>query len=130
VRVCTGNKHARRMFGGGISRLDGRRGGEVIECVHAREPGGCGGTLHCKSCTIRRTVLDTFATGRSFVRVPAYPDVQTESGVKTLNVWISTEKVGTFVLLQIENIVGEVSDAASADVVLSAPGSLTEASEG
>jgi PAS domain-containing protein len=101
--ICTANRRARKLLDKQLSEIKGRRGGEVIECAHARLPGGCGNTVHCKSCTIRITVLETFATGKSSVRVPAYPDIQTLSGVKTMRFLITTEKVGDFVLLRIED---------------------------
>ena len=104
--VCTGNKHARNLLNKQLSEIEGRRGGEVIECAYAKRPEGCGNTVHCKSCTIRITVLETFASGRSYVRVPAYPDIQTVSGVKTMRFLITTERVGVFVLLRIEEMNG------------------------
>ena len=100
--ICTANKHARKLLDKQLPEIEGRKGGEVIECAHAKRPEGCGNTVHCKSCTIRITVLETFATGSSFVRVPAYPDIQTVSGVKNMRFLITTEKVGDFVLLRIE----------------------------
>ncbi len=104
--VCSANKHAQKLLNKQLPEIEGRRGGEVIECAHAKRPEGCGNTVHCKSCTIRITVLETFATGKSFVRVPAYPDIQTVSGVKTMRYLISTEKAGDFVLLRIEEMNG------------------------
>lgn len=100
--VCTGNRQARELLGKQLSQIEGHRGGEVIECAYAKLPEGCGNTVHCKSCTIRLTVLETFATGRSFVRIPAYPDIQTMSGTKTMRFLITTEKAGDFVLLQVD----------------------------
>ena len=76
ARVLTGNKLARDLLGKGLGDLEGRRGGEVIECTHSKTPEGCGQTVHCKTCTIRNTVLETFETGRNFLHVQAYPDIQ------------------------------------------------------
>ena len=101
--ICSANRQARKLLDKQLADIAGRRGGEVIECVYAKLPEGCGNTVHCKSCTIRITVLETFATGRSFIRVPAYPDIQTLSGVKTMCFLITTEKVGDFVFLRIED---------------------------
>jgi len=104
--VCTGNKHARKLLDKQLFEIEGSRGGEVIECAYSKRPEGCGNTEHCKSCTIRITVLETFATGKSFVRVPAYPDIQSVSGIKTMRFLITTEKAGDFVLLRIEEMNG------------------------
>jgi hypothetical protein len=101
-RVFTANEAARLLLGKELPAIEGRRGGEVIECVHAGEPGGCGEQVHCKSCTIRNTVLETFETGNGFSRVKAYPDIQVGQSVKTFSIVITTEKVGDFVLLQVD----------------------------
>ena len=102
-RVLTGNKPARDLLGKGLGEIEGRRGGEVIECFHASQPGGCGQTEHCKSCTIRNTVLETFETGESFLHVQAFPDIQVGKDVKTMSVEISTEKIADVVLLRIDD---------------------------
>jgi len=102
--VLTGNTHARELLGKDLPEIEGRKGGEVIECVHSKKPGGCGKTEHCKSCTIRNTVLETFATGKSFVKVRAYPDIQVGEDVKTMSIEISTEKVGDYVLLRLDDL--------------------------
>jgi PAS domain-containing protein len=107
-RVFTANEAARLLLGKDLPAIEGRRGGDVIECVHAGAPGGCGEQVHCKSCTIRNTVLETFQTGDGFRRVKAYPDIQVGQSVKTFTVEITTEKVGDFVLLQVD----EFSEAA------------------
>lgn len=46
-------------------------GGDIFECIHSKEPGGCGGTIHCKLCTIRNSVEHTFKTGESLIDIPA-----------------------------------------------------------
>jgi len=103
-RVRTGNKQARELLDKDLSMIEGQLGGDVIECIYAKQPHGCGNDVHCKSCTIRNTVLDTFATGKSSVRIPAYPDIQTPEGVQTIRFVISTEKVGERVLLRIDDV--------------------------
>jgi hypothetical protein len=37
--------------------------GNVIGCVHARLPEGCGGALPCKTCEVLRSVAGTVKTG-------------------------------------------------------------------
>jgi hypothetical protein len=102
--VFTGNRYAREILGKALPDIENHRGGEVIECVNSKTPEGCGFNVHCKSCTIRNTVLDTFATGKSHTSVSAYPDIDTPSGVKTMRYQISTVKVGDFVMLRIDDI--------------------------
>ncbi len=103
VRVYTANKRAQALLGKDLEHLRNYRGGEVIECHHAHLGEGCGLTVHCQSCTIRRTVTETFATGKSRINVPAYPDIQVGAEVKTISLLISTRKFGNFVLLQIDS---------------------------
>ncbi|MFH1217077.1 MAG: hypothetical protein V1706_11310 [Pseudomonadota bacterium] len=82
----------------------GQLGGDFFSCSHARKPGGCGKTVHCKSCTIRNTVTDTYLTGKSHVKVPAYPELHHITGEKKVRFLISTEKAGDVVLLRIDEI--------------------------
>lgn len=83
--------------------MQGRLGGEVFSCKHAKLPGGCGQTIHCRTCTIRETVSKTFETGNAYTRVPAYMDLGDLTGDKTIRFLISTEKVENVVLLRIDD---------------------------
>lgn len=78
--------------------------GEVFECTYAKSLKGCGETLHCKSCTIRNTVLATATTGINYERIPAYMDLGAEAGQKTVRFRISTQQIGAFVLLRIDDV--------------------------
>lgn len=101
VRVVFANEKACALLGKQSEELTGRLGGDAVECAYARLPGGCGKTVHCKSCTIRRAVLDTAATGRMHQAVPAYLDSVTPHGVVQVRLFITTAKSGDFVLLKI-----------------------------
>ncbi len=103
VLVASGNRKALDMLGKETPEICGRAGGDVIECVHSRKPGGCGKQVHCKSCTIRRMVKDTLATGNSHVEVPAYADTSRDAVEKRVSFLISTQKVGESVLLIINH---------------------------
>ena len=102
--VKTANANARETLGKELSAIEGYPGGNVIECVNASLPAGCGNTIHCKACTIRQTVMETYATGKGRSRVPAYPDIHTSSGPRRLSFQISTEKVQDVVLLRLDDI--------------------------
>lgn len=103
-RVVTGNRRARELLGKDLPEIDDHLGGDVMGCAYASLPGGCGQQSHCESCTIRRTVLHTFRTGKGSYRVSAYPDIQIENEVKSMALLITTEKVGDAVLLRIEDL--------------------------
>lgn len=102
--VKVANDKACALFGKGASSVVGRKGGDVFECIHAGEPGGCGGTVHCSACAIRKAVTETFASGKPSIRVPAYLK-QVRAGRKgEISLYISTEKVGDAVFLRIDRI--------------------------
>ncbi len=102
VRVVGGNAAARALLGKDAADICGHLPGEVIECAYARLPGGCGNTEHCKACTIRQLVTNTHLTGESHHHVPAYQDIRLPGGVREMRYLVSTEKVGPFVLLRMD----------------------------
>lgn len=103
-KVVTANKRACEILQKDLSQVEGFKGGHVMECVHAQSPGGCGKQIHCQSCTIRNTVLETFKTGKSFEQVPAYLDIERADEQREMCLRISTEKAGDVVLLRIDDI--------------------------
>ena len=103
-RVLSANGLAQQLLGKALPAIESKLTGDVIECAHAKEPGGCGGTMHCTSCTIRRTVTDTYNSGNCHVRVPAHQDTRTPSGNRQVRFLITTEKVGNCVMLRIDDI--------------------------
>ncbi|NOZ22435.1 MAG: hypothetical protein GXP25_15245 [Planctomycetes bacterium] len=103
-KVLTANRHARELLGKNLSEIEGHRSGEVIECIYSKRPGGCGEQEHCKSCAIRQTVLETYRTGKGFVKVRAYPDIQFGETEKTMSIEITTQKVKGYVLLRIDDL--------------------------
>ncbi|HVP39676.1 MAG TPA: PAS domain-containing protein [Candidatus Saccharimonadales bacterium] len=104
ARILGANRAAREMFPGAAEDLPGPRVGDALECVHAREPGGCGGTVHCRSCAIRNLVADTLAHDRGHEDVPATRDILTPTGSEPAGFRITTEKFGGLVLLRIERV--------------------------
>jgi hypothetical protein len=81
----------------------------VLECAHAREPGGCGETVHCLACTIRRNVVETHRTGVPGTRVPAHLNVARGDGVESTRFVVSTRKVQQLLLLRIDERVAAPS---------------------
>jgi PAS domain-containing protein len=113
VRVQAGNQSAASLIGKQLEGLTGKYAGQVIECSYARLPGGCGKTVHCRTCVIRNTVTDTFHTGTSHCRVPAARDLETGDGPRTVRFRISTERVGAGVLLRVDEIAPEGQEGPS-----------------
>jgi hypothetical protein len=102
VNLLYANQEARQLLGKDLDDLQGFRGGEALECAYARLPGGCGSTIHCRECTIRRNVTETYQTGKALRQVPAYLNKQTPEGIQTLDLLISTEKVDHIVVVRID----------------------------
>jgi len=102
--IVTGNDHAQKLLRKGPAEIQGYRGGEVFECAYARLPEGCGNTMHCSGCTIRRTVMDTYRTGKSFLRVPATLNTINLQKPEKIKLLISTEKIADLVLLRIDEM--------------------------
>lgn len=102
-RVIAANAAARNLLSKEQREITGDLGGEVISCRHAREPGGCGQTEHCRSCAIRLAVMHTWETGEPR-RESAYPDIGLLSGDKRAHFLIETEKVNDFVLLTLRDV--------------------------
>jgi len=65
-RLLALNRAARVMLGheGSVGPLLMKRGGEVLQCLHAFGPGGCGRQDACSDCVIRGSVLRALAEGR------------------------------------------------------------------
>lgn len=88
-RVIAASREAARILGRERDELRGLLGGEALACVHSRLPEGCGRTVHCRECTIRRAVNQVAGTGRSLRRVPAYLD--TDAGRVQLRIAVRDE---------------------------------------
>lgn len=102
--VISANHKAYALLDKKPEDVDGKLGGDAFNCVYAKMPGGCGKTIHCKSCTIRLMVTDTLLTGKSHIRVPAYPDLHMVTGDRYIQFYISTQKVGEAVFLIINEM--------------------------
>ena len=108
VKVAAANEKARQLLEKSAAEIKGIRFGDAIECPYARLPEGCGRSVHCRSCAVRKTVLDTYLTGQSHYDVPAYHDLCFHKKQRSINFSISTEKSGEFVYLRILEVkVGE-----------------------
>lgn len=102
--VVTGNDQAKTFLRKALPDMKGYKGGEVFECAYARLPEGCGHTIHCSGCTIRRTVMKTHGTGKSFLKVPASLKRKAPEAPETINLLISTERINDMVLLRIDQV--------------------------
>jgi hypothetical protein len=107
VRILASNRPGLALLKKKPDEVDGKLGGDAFECRYAEQPGGCGMTIHCKTCAIRITVTDTFQTGKSHVEVPAYPDLHHITQENRIRFLITTERVGEAVILRIDDVAEE-----------------------
>lgn len=105
TRVLEANDEALHVLGKSRDDVVGYRGGDILECAHALLPGGCGRTVHCAGCEMRRSVTHTYTTGVgvdhhvAFIRQPARTG---HAAPADREITISTEKVGGLVLLRLD----------------------------
>lgn len=101
-RVSAANNRAHSLAGTPEGEGSGLLGGDFFKCVNATLPEGCGGTPHCGRCAVRNTVMHTFQTGESQARVQATLTVRRGEVEEDVALFVTTEKVGDRVLLQVE----------------------------
>ncbi|OGO23440.1 MAG: hypothetical protein A2144_05520 [Chloroflexi bacterium RBG_16_50_9] len=71
-RVRKVNLAAARFSLRQCEEMIGLRGGEALRCLRSLDdPKGCGFGPFCETCAVRRTVMDTFNTGKSQIEVEA-----------------------------------------------------------
>lgn len=113
-KVRRANTFACTYTGTSVSDIIGRKGGEVLRCLHALDtPEGCGFGPHCQQCAIRLTAINTFETGRSHHGVEASLPICINNVEKTLTFLLSTSRITTgtqsMVLLGVQDITRQKS---------------------
>jgi PAS domain-containing protein len=73
-RVVAMNQRLADLLGVDRATVSGLRGGEAMACVRSRLPEGCGRTVHCRECAVRRSVEEVQRTGKPKEHVVAYLD--------------------------------------------------------
>jgi PAS domain-containing protein len=100
--VFTANQAARSLLGKELDYVEGLKGGEVFECAYAKMKGGCGRTIHCSGCTIRRAITATYETGGSNLNIPATLRQGDPAHPQKIGLTISSERVNGVVLLRVD----------------------------
>jgi PAS domain S-box-containing protein len=108
-RVRKVNPATIKFSGSTAEEMIGLRGGEALKCLHSLDdPKGCGFGAECKKCKVRKTVLDTFDSGKSHHKVEAELPFNRSGKRKDLNLLVSTSLLKTSekenVLVTIEDI--------------------------
>jgi len=79
VRLVAANQVMADLLNMNGRDVFGLLGGEVMECVYARLPEGCGRTMHCSTCTFRNSVKHTISTKEPLEDVPASIDADDDT---------------------------------------------------
>ena len=98
------NAKASEMLGGNSGATTGSQFGLVFDCVHSRQSEGCGRSIHCSGCVIRRSVADTFTKGKPQIAVPATLNVDSFDRPSNVVLTITTVKNDKFVLMRIDQL--------------------------
>ncbi len=100
--VQAANRMGYTLLRKGPRQVEKQPGGVVFECAYAQLPEGCGRTIHCSGCAIRRSVYHTCETGESLIEVPATLRSGDLGAPLEIAMRISTEKMGDVVLLRVD----------------------------
>jgi hypothetical protein len=111
VTVTMANQPACDLLKKDLSTIEGFRPGNVFECAYSYLPEGCGQTIHCSGCAIRRSVTETLNSGRGVTRKPAFIRCRPAEGGQKTDLLISTELVAGVVLLRIDEAQTSCSSA-------------------
>lgn len=98
------NRSGCEKLGKGPREIVQHLGGNVFECAYARLPEGCGRTVHCSGCTIRRAVTKTYETGQPQSFVPAVLNQGDAGEPARVSLTITTVKVDGFVFLRVDDM--------------------------
>jgi len=98
--IISNNGAARVILGHGMDPSAAPLVGDVVECAYARLPGGCGKTVHCDGCGIRRAFTETLRSGVSVANIDARSYHRGSAALVTVDWTLSTERLGEVVLLR------------------------------
>ena len=101
-QVVTANRSALKLFEKELHEVEGKRGGQVFDCVHSFTEAGCGKDANCENCKIKNAIVDTFATANPHAGVSTELSVRKADGIKTCVLEVSIEKIGDLALVRVD----------------------------
>ena len=104
LRVLAANYLALALTGKTSPAVQGVVCGEVLDCINASRPRGCGNTEFCPDCTFRGSVNETYKTGKAVNHRAAILVTKNGGTLKEIPLWVSTRKDGNVVLLRLEPV--------------------------
>ncbi|HET9598053.1 MAG TPA: PocR ligand-binding domain-containing protein [Anaeromyxobacteraceae bacterium] len=105
VRIVSMNRAARELRGGDAGPALPALPGDVLGCVHARGPGGCGREAACGECVLRSSVQAALA-GDAVRRARSFHRVRRGGGEVDVCALVSASRVGESggVVLTLEDV--------------------------
>lgn len=104
VNVLAANRKACDVAQKPIHEITGNLCGRIFECKNAFLPGGCGKTVFCLGCAIRRAVNETKETGKPVTRRPAVVRRGPKSGNEEVRFFVSTKTDNGVILLRLDDV--------------------------
>jgi len=104
VTVSTLNHQAQEVLGLSSEQAAGHRGGELFSCVNSHNPGGCGRSIHCASCTLRSAVTTAYETGIPQLSVPATLKRSDPDAPSAISLTITTVLMDKLVMVKIDQV--------------------------
>ena len=101
-QVVNANYKACELFGKTLAQIEGHRGGQVFDCIHAFTEAGCGLDINCDNCKIKNAVVKTFETGKSYESVHTILSIKKHNETIPYDVEVSTQKIEDFVIITID----------------------------
>ncbi|HEX2921339.1 MAG TPA: ATP-binding protein [Bacteroidales bacterium] len=88
------NKFGIEATGRDNGKLDGLKPGDVIKCIHSNVSlGGCGYDSNCENCILRKTIDETFKTGKEHYKIESNLTTKENGKEKSSTILISTSIV-------------------------------------
>lgn len=101
-QVVTANNKACELFGKSLAQIEGKRGGQVFNCIHSYTEAGCGLDENCEDCIIKDAIVDTFSTGNSHQNIQTILNIKMHRETTPHELQVSTTKIGDFAIITIE----------------------------
>jgi PAS domain-containing protein len=108
--VVAASPQALEKLGMDASEVEGRLCGDVFRCVNASLPGGCGKTVHCHKCRLRRCVVATIESKAATLNVPVRLKTGDPDDPTWLGIVVSSEYFSGIVLLRIDEFGEQAAD--------------------
>jgi hypothetical protein len=102
ANVLAANTLATRKLNMAPGQTSGLPCGNVLDCINALLPEGCGKTAACPACMVRSAVTGTWLTGEDITGRPALVTRKNGGAEERSRLLVSTRKDGDVVLLRLE----------------------------